>query len=73
MEKHEQTLADAVALIACGPETCPLAQSVGGVGCAFANGLVDAEVDFDDAGGTVGAGNGTDGGDFADEDDAGGV
>jgi hypothetical protein len=73
MDKHEQALAGAVALVACGPETSPLAQGVGGVGCAVANGLVDAEVHFDEAGGAVDSGEGTNGGDFADEDDAGGV
>lgn len=73
MEKHEEALADPVTLVACGPEACPLAQSVGGVGGAVANGLVDSEVDFDDAGGAVGTGDGTDRGDFADEDDACGV
>ena len=73
MKKHEQALAGAVSLVACGPETCPFAQGVGGVGSAVANGLVDAEVDFDDAGGAVRSSEGTDRGDFADDDDAGRV
>ena len=71
--KHEEALADTVTLVASGPEAGPLAQGVGGVGVAVANGLVDAEVDLYDAGGAVDPGEGTDGGDLADEDDAGGV
>lgn len=73
MEEHKETLARAVTLVARGPEASPLAQSVGRVGGAVANGLVDEEIDFDDAGGAVYSGDGTDGGDFTDEYDPGGI
>src|SRR5216683_555474 len=47
VEEHKEALAYAVALVAAGPEACPLAQDVGAAGGATADGLVDTELDLD--------------------------
>jgi hypothetical protein len=53
MEQHQQTLADAVALIVARPEASPLAHYVRCPSRTSADGLVHAELEFDHA--TVGA------------------
>jgi hypothetical protein len=49
VKEHQVALADAKWLVACGPETGPLAHGVSAAGDA-ANGIVDGEFNFDDAG-----------------------
>jgi hypothetical protein len=68
MEEHKEPLAGAVALITSGPETGPLTQDVCASRRATPGSLVDAEIDLDDAGGSVGTLDVANGCDLADED-----
>jgi hypothetical protein len=67
VEEHQKTLAYAVSLIASGPETGPLAENVRAAGSAAANGPINMEHDFHDAGGSVSAVDLTNGDDLPDE------
>jgi hypothetical protein len=69
VEKHEAAVADVVALVAAGPEACPFSEGIGAACGAASDGLLDAEVDFDDAA----SGNAADRGDLAEENYPGGV
>jgi hypothetical protein len=73
MEHHEELLAKTVTIVATLPEAGPFAQGVGVVGGATSHGLVDAEFDFNDAGGPLLSWEMADGDDFSHEDNAGEV
>jgi hypothetical protein len=47
VKKHEEALADAVALIAASPEASPLAQDPDAAGGAASDRLIDMEIHFD--------------------------
>jgi hypothetical protein len=73
VEQHEKAMAGTVALIAALPEASPFTERVGASGGAAANGLIDTDVDFDEAGAAGVCVRVADRGDFADEDNAGHV
>jgi hypothetical protein len=70
VQHHEETLADAVTLIACVPKPGPFAEGIGGSSGAASDRLFNDEVDLDDPGCSLLACFVADGGDFADKDDA---
>ena len=49
MQKHQEALSNAIALVTPHPQTTPLPQNIGRAASATANSLIDAKLDFDNS------------------------
>jgi hypothetical protein len=71
VQHHQESLAEVVAFVSALPKSGPFSQGKAAAGGTASHGLIDMEVDFDEAGGTLVALAKPDGSDLANKDDAG--
>jgi hypothetical protein len=71
VQHHQELLADVVTFVSALPKSGPFSQGKAAAGGTASHGLIDTEVDFDDAGGTLVSVAMPNGSDLANKDDAG--